>query len=58
MSKNESDIQAFIDQWNKRGRDVRILDFSPDIILAEINGAFSAAELEQIAEFIRECEDK
>ena len=58
MSKNESDIQAFIDQRNKRGRDVRILDFSPDIILAEINGAFSAAELEQIAEFIRECEDK
>ena len=57
MSKSESDIEAFQEQWSKRGRNVRILDFR-DIVLADINGPFSAAELEKIAEFLRECEDE
>jgi hypothetical protein len=58
MSKSESDIQAFQDQWSKRGRNVRILDFSPDIILAWLDGPYSANELRNIAFFLDECEDR
>ena len=57
MSKNQSDIEAFQDQWSKRGWHVKILDFSPDIVLVELNGAFSAQQLEKIAEFLREIAD-
>ena len=57
MPKENSDIQAFEKQFKDRGRDVRILDFSPDVILADLHGPFSAQELEKIAEFLREVAD-
>lgn len=57
MSKNPSDITEFQKQWSDRGRDVRILDFSPDVILAQLAGPYSAQELERIAEFLREVAD-
>jgi hypothetical protein len=57
MSKNPSDIEAFQEQWAKRGRDVRVLDFSPDVILVQLSGPFSVQELEKISEFLRECAD-
>ena len=52
------DTKAFEKQWKDRGRDVRILDFSPDVILAQLAGPFSAIELHLIASFLDECEDK
>jgi hypothetical protein len=58
MSKELSDVKAFESQWKDRGRDVRILDFSPDIILAQLAGPFSANELRNIAFFLDECEDQ
>jgi hypothetical protein len=58
MSKTQSDIEAFQEQWAKRGRDVRILDFSPDVVLVQLNGPFSVQEIEKIAEFLREIEDE
>jgi hypothetical protein len=57
MAKDASDIQAFERQFKDRGRDVRVLDFSPDVILVQLAGPFSAQELERIAEFLRECGD-
>jgi hypothetical protein len=58
MSKSPEDLKAFESQWKNRGRDVRILDFSPDVVLAQVNGAYSANELRRIAGFLDECEDK
>jgi hypothetical protein len=57
MPKNLEDTKAFESQWKDRGRDVRILDFSPDVILAQLAGPFSANELRNIAFFLDECED-
>jgi hypothetical protein len=58
MPKNLDDTKAFESQWKNRGRDVRILDFSPDVILADLHGPFSANELRNIAFFLDECEDQ
>jgi hypothetical protein len=55
MPKNLEDTKAFESQWKNRGRDVRILDFSPDVILAQLVGPFSANELRNIASFLEEC---
>ena len=57
MMKPPEDTRAFEEWWQKRGRDVRILDFSPDVILCQLAGAFSWQELERIVEFLKECED-
>ena len=57
MTKSNEDMKAFEHQWVNRGRDVRILDFSPDVILVQIAGAYSANELRRIASFLDECED-
>jgi len=57
MSKNPEDVRAFESQWKERGWHVKILDFSPDVILVELDGSFSAQQLEKIAEFVRECGD-
>lgn len=51
------DTKAFEQQWKNKGRDVRILDFSPDVILAQLAGPFSAIELHLIASFLDECEE-
>ena len=51
------DLKDYEQQWKDKGRDVRILDFSPDVILADLHGPFSAQELERIAEFLREIAD-
>jgi hypothetical protein len=56
--KDPTDVEAFQEQWATRGRDVRILDFSPDVILAQLAGPFSANELRKIVSFLEECEDK
>ena len=57
MSVSPDDCKAFESQWKVWGRDVRILDFSPDVILCQLAGAFSWQELERIVEFLKECED-
>jgi hypothetical protein len=57
MTKSNEDIKEFEHQWSDKGRDVRILDFSPDVILVQIAGAYSANELRRIASFLDECED-
>ena len=57
MSKDPSDVEAFEEQWKKKGWHVKLLDFSPDIILVELDGSFSAQQLEKIAGFLREAAD-
>ena len=58
MQKSPEDLREYERQWRDKGRDVRILDFSPDVILVQIVGAYSANELRRIASFLDECEDK
>jgi len=58
MQKSPEDLREYERQWRDKGRDVRILDFSPDVILVQIVGAYSANELRRISSFLDECEDK
>lgn len=45
------DISEFEDRWKKQGRAVHVLKF-PQLTIADINSAFSATELREIADFL------
>lgn len=53
----QEEVEEFQETWKKQGRSVKIL-WWPELVLADINSTFSAAELERIAEFLRKCEDE